>query len=95
MRGLNALRQHEIGQPEARASSSGGAVVRGAVAPAPADDQPTPCATRARTILAPMNSARAAPCRGTLELEEEAELRSFYLELMERRDARAGTPSSR
>ena len=31
-----------------------------------------------------MNSARAAP-HGTLSAEEEAELRSFYLELMERR----------
>ena len=37
-----------------------------------------------RTILASMNSARAAP-HGTLSAEEEAELRSFYLELMERR----------
>ena len=53
-------------------------------APAPADDQPTLVRNTSRTILASMNSARAAP-HGTLSAEEEAELRSFYLELMERR----------
>ena len=51
---------------------------------APADDQPTLVRNTSRTILASMNSARAAP-HGTLSAEEEAELRSFYLELMERR----------